>query len=258
MRREVLRWSAVVGCLALLAVVAYVVFSPDPDSPAAVAEAPTSTTRPPSLTVTVEPDPEPVAAIVADAKSATVDLFSEPGVPDVDHPTMDNPTHEGLPVVFLVLGEQGPWLRVQVSMRPNERVGWVKRSQVVVRTVPNRIVVRLAERRLVVYEGTEEVLSEPVAVGSSRTPTPTGRFFVDGWVLLDGTGPYGIGQLSVAGFSEVLHSFGGGVGQIAIHGTNSPELLGQPVSNGCVRMENDALLRLVEIVELGTPVEIVP
>ena len=141
---------------------------------------------------------------------------------------------------------------------PNERVGWVKRSQVVVRTVPNRIVVRLAERRLVVYEGTEEVLSEPVAVGSSRTPTPTGRFFVDGWVLLDGTGPYGIGQLSVAGFSEVLHSFGGGVGQIAIHGTNSPELLGQPVSNGCVRMENDALLRLVEIVELGTPVEIVP
>ena len=263
MRRTVLRWSAVAGCVVVLAVLAFIVFGPDPSAPAAVAEAPTTTRPAPTTTTTTEPElpPVPVAATVADAKGSTVDLFSEPDVVDAERPTMDNPTHEGLPVVFLVLEEKGPWLRVQVSMRPNERVAWVKRSQVVVRTVPNRIVVRLAERRLVVYEGTEgddELLSETVAIGSSRTPTPTGRFFVDGWVPLDGTGPYGAGQLSVAGFSDVLQSFGGGVGQIAIHGTNSPGLLGQAVSNGCVRMQNDALLRLIELAPLGTPVEIVP
>lgn len=261
MRRKVVRGSAAAGVAVVLAVVALVVFRPDPTGPAALAEAievPVSRPAPTTTSTAPDPAPQPVAAVVADANGPTVDLFSAPGVPDAERPSMDNLTHEGLPVVFLVLGEEGPWLRVQVSMRPNERVAWVKRSQVAVRTVPNRIVVHLGERRLTVHEGDQELLRETVAIGSSRTPTPTGRFFVDGWVSLDGTGPYGSGQLSVAGFSDALHSFGGGVGQIAIHGTNSPGLLGEPVSNGCVRMQNDALLRLVELAPLGTPVEIVP
>ena len=70
-------------------------------------------------------------------------------------------------------------------------------------------------------------------------------------------GPYGTYQLSVSGFSDVLQSFGGGNGQIALHGTNRPELLGQPVSNGCVRLSNDAINRLAWLAPTGTPVEIV-
>lgn len=41
---------------------------------------------------------------------------------------------------------------------------------------------------------------------------------------------------------------------IAIHGTNNPELLGQPVSHGCIRMTNEAVRRLFHEVEIGTPV----
>jgi lipoprotein-anchoring transpeptidase ErfK/SrfK len=41
---------------------------------------------------------------------------------------------------------------------------------------------------------------------------------------------------------------------IAVHGTNSPELLGQPVSHGCIRMTNEAARRLYHEVEVGTPV----
>jgi len=41
---------------------------------------------------------------------------------------------------------------------------------------------------------------------------------------------------------------------IAVHGTNSPELLGQPVSHGCIRMTNEAVRRLYHEVEIGTPV----
>jgi lipoprotein-anchoring transpeptidase ErfK/SrfK len=41
---------------------------------------------------------------------------------------------------------------------------------------------------------------------------------------------------------------------IAVHGTNNPELLGQPVSHGCIRMTNEAARRLYHEVEVGTPV----
>lgn len=41
---------------------------------------------------------------------------------------------------------------------------------------------------------------------------------------------------------------------IAVHGTNNPELLGQPVSHGCIRMTNEAARRLYHEVEIGTPV----
>jgi hypothetical protein len=43
---------------------------------------------------------------------------------------------------------------------------------------------------------------------------------------------------------------------IGIHGTNEPEALGSPASRGCIRIDNDALLELVTMVDVGTVVEI--
>jgi lipoprotein-anchoring transpeptidase ErfK/SrfK len=62
----------------------------------------------------------------------------------------------------------------------------------------------------------------------------------------------------VAGFSDVLETFGGGVGQIAMHGTNRPDLIGGKVSHGCVRMTNQSITQLKDLAPPGTPVEIVP
>jgi len=39
-----------------------------------------------------------------------------------------------------------------------------------------------------------------------------------------------------------------------IHGTNKPETVGQAVSHGCVRMRNEDIERLFEMVPVGTPV----
>ncbi|MGI9189600.1 MAG: L,D-transpeptidase family protein [Longimicrobiaceae bacterium] len=44
---------------------------------------------------------------------------------------------------------------------------------------------------------------------------------------------------------------------IAIHGTDKPELLGQRVSHGCIRLANENALRLFHNVQIGTPVFIV-
>lgn len=41
---------------------------------------------------------------------------------------------------------------------------------------------------------------------------------------------------------------------IAVHGTNHPELLGQPVSHGCIRMTNELARRLYHEAEIGMPV----
>jgi lipoprotein-anchoring transpeptidase ErfK/SrfK len=41
---------------------------------------------------------------------------------------------------------------------------------------------------------------------------------------------------------------------IAVHGTEKPELLGQPVSHGCIRMTNEDARQLYYEVDVGTPV----
>lgn len=220
---------------------------------------PTTTTTT-TTTTTVPRDVEPAVEgfTVADAVGESVEVFAEPGVPHPEVPSMSNPTHEGLDVVFQVLEEQEEYLKVRISARPNGTVGWVKRDQVSLREVPNRVLVEVGARRVTVFQGDEVLLQETVAVGTDRTPTPLGEFFVDGIVdLAYKGGPYGAFQVSVSGFSDVLKSFDGGNGQIALHGTNRPDLLGQPVSNGCVRLSNEAITTLAWLAPTGTPVEIV-
>ena len=162
-------------------------------------------------------------------------------------------------IVFGVLDHRGEWMQVRVSTRPNGRTAWVRAVDVRMRRVPNWIKVELGLRRLTVFHRDEPLLTTEVAIGRSSTPTPTGSYFVDGRVLLDPLHPaYGAGQVSISAFSEQLRSFGGGVGQIALHGTMAPALLGQAISNGCVRMANDALVAVLDLAPTGTPVEVVP
>ena len=43
---------------------------------------------------------------------------------------------------------------------------------------------------------------------------------------------------------------------IYIHGTNQETLIGQPVSHGCLRMRNDEVIELFDLVPEGTPLSI--
>lgn len=202
--------------------------------------------------------PWPTSFTVADAIVPEVPIFQSPGVPVPTGRTLPNPTVEGYDLVMLVREQQPGWLQVQINTRPNGATVWVRTSDVAVRTVPNWILVELGAKRLTVFHGEEAIFTAPVAPGKAATPTPLGFFYVD--ILTRPTnpnGPYGLYQVSVTGFSEVYDSFGGGNGQIAIHGTNRPELIGTPASNGCVRMSNDDISALVPLARQGTPVHIV-
>jgi lipoprotein-anchoring transpeptidase ErfK/SrfK len=168
-----------------------------------------------------------------------------------------NPTSFGDPATFLVTEQRGDWLRVAIPVRPHTTEGWIHRSQVTLSTTAYRIEVSLAARHVRLYDGTTMVTEAPVVIGKDTSPTPTGRFFVTDHVSKSG-GSYGTGILALSAYSQALDRFSDGVPVIALHGTNHPELVGQAVSNGCVRMENATIDLLRATVPLGTPVDIIP
>jgi lipoprotein-anchoring transpeptidase ErfK/SrfK len=185
-----------------------------------------------------------------------VHLHPGPGDASVSK-MLPNPTIEGMPLAMLVVDRQGDWLQVRFPERPNGSLAWITADEVTLSPVDNRIVISITNRNLRVLDKAQQVVYETnVAVGKPRTPTPTGRFYVDIWLPNPGH-PYGTFMLSIAGFSDVLKSFGGGRGQIAMHGWSDTSVMGQAASNGCIRMRNGDISRVAQLAPLGTPVEIV-
>jgi hypothetical protein len=151
-------------------------------------------------------------------------------------------------------GCKAEWYRVELPVRPNGTTGWVRARDVDVGVVHTRIVVDLSERRLTFFRSGQPVLSTPAAVGSTSTPTPTGRFYVDQRLIpADPEGPWGPAAIGVSAHSDVLRNWAQG-GPIAIHGTNEPFSVGRPVSHGCIRLANAVLEKLFWQTPAGTPV----
>jgi lipoprotein-anchoring transpeptidase ErfK/SrfK len=200
--------------------------------------------------------PEEPGVLVAEAARARVAVFRNRAA-DRPWTSLRQAGPFGTPPVFLVEESRGDWLRVLLPMEPNESEGWIKSRDVDIYRNDFRIDVDLGNRRLTAYRGDRVLMREAVGVGTASTPTPTGRFFTTVLVKPDDpSGPYGPYAWGLSAYSEVLDTFAGGDGQVAIHGTNSPWAVGEAVSHGCVRVNNDAIRRLARLLPLGTPVEI--
>jgi lipoprotein-anchoring transpeptidase ErfK/SrfK len=176
-----------------------------------------------------------------------------------DEPTtaIANPNENGAPLVLLVEEDLGEWLHVLLPIRPNGSTGYIRAADVDVVSNPYTIDIALADHRLEVREGDEVVIETDIGVGTQDTPTPGGKYYIKELLQPpDPNGPYGVYAYGLSGFSNVLEEFGGGDGVIGIHGTNEPELIGQDVSHGCIRVHNDTITEMKEILPLGTPVHI--
>lgn len=131
------------------------------------------------------------------------------------------------------------------------------------RKVETRIQLDLSDRRLSLYADDELVGSYTVAVGKPGWETPTGDYSVmhmaidpiwenpwTGELIYPGpTNPMGRAVI-------VFHTIGDDM--IAFHGTPDEGLLGQAVSHGCVRMRNEDILAMYDVVRRGTRVSVVP
>ncbi len=145
------------------------------------------------------------------------------------------------------------WYQVWLAVRPNFSSGWVRASSVTTATTPARIVIDISARRLTVYRGDRVMGRYLVAVGSPAYPTPPGLYFVNEKTIPAPGGPYGVLALGLSGFQPLLPTRGA----LAIHGTNDDAVLGQAVSEGCIRMRNADVLKVSHWVPAGSPVLIV-
>jgi lipoprotein-anchoring transpeptidase ErfK/SrfK len=258
-RRHRIRF-AVAGALALAVagIGASVVLSGGGGTPEARARAVTPATLP--VTTTLAPTPTstvPPPASVATTKVANLEVFDVPGgaKPMI---SLSAKTEYLAPRTLLVVETRGDWLHTLLPIRPNGTTGWVRASDVTIAPNPYRITVSLAEHKVTLYKDGQEVISSMAVIGSPRTPTPLGTFYITDPVDLRSSpnSAYGAFALGLSGFSEVLFEFNGGPGQIALHGTNQPQLVGQDVSNGCIRVPNDVIVEIAAKAPLGTPVVI--
>jgi lipoprotein-anchoring transpeptidase ErfK/SrfK len=134
---------------------------------------------------------------------------------------------------------------------------------------PVRLVVTKSAYTLELFEGETLVETFPVAVGKNRgdkqavgdNRTPEGEFAVS----------------SIEDSRKWTHDFGDGKGEvkgaygpwfirlatpvwkgIGIHGTHDPVSIGTAATEGCIRLRNSDLLRLVARISVGTRVRVLP
>jgi len=195
-------------------------------------------------------------AIVATAVVPSVPVYPSPNAASPDQ-QLANPNNLGASLVFLAVASEGTWVETYLPERPNGSTGWVPLADVQLTKDPDHITVSLSARQLTLYDGQAPIFVTSVAPGEPSSPTPTGSFYVTEVVkVAEPGGPYGPYALGTSAFSNTYFSFDGGPGQIAIHGTNQPWLIGGYASHGCVRLTNAAVTTLAQQVPAGTPIAI--
>ena len=128
---------------------------------------------------------------------------------------------------------------------------------------PNfNILVDLASRKLSLMSGDLVIKRYSVGIGKEATLTPTGKFAVTD-KLIDpvwySTTPSGAKLVIPPGDprNELGPRWIGFKPAYGIHGTVVPDSIGKAMSNGCVRMQNEQVKELYNLVASGTPVRIV-
>ena len=119
-----------------------------------------------------------------------------------------------------------------------------------------RVVVSLRERTLSLFENGQVVRVFPVAVGAPQTPTPVGTFTIKNRIphptyyrLGKVIGPGPANPLGTRWMGLDLKGYG-------IHGTDEPDSIGHARSHGCVRLRNDDVEQLFELLRPGDIVEL--
>jgi L,D-transpeptidase-like protein len=148
------------------------------------------------------------------------------------------------------------WVKVRLPVLPNGSVGWVHREALgAYQTVSTHLVVDRQRLRATLYQNGKAIFTAAVGVGTAYWPTPAGEFTVRSELTRYASPFYGPVALGTSARSAVLTDWPAG-GFVGIHGTSEPQLLPGRVSHGCIRMGNPDILRLAELMPVGTPLTI--
>jgi len=109
-----------------------------------------------------------------------------------------------------------------------------------------RILINTNTHKLTLFRDNTIYKTYTVATGKPSTPTPKGTFKIINRAINPG-GPFGARWLGLNAPN----------GDYGIHGTNNPSSIGKSVSNGCIRMFNEQVIELSNLVSIGTVVTII-
>jgi hypothetical protein len=149
------------------------------------------------------------------------------------------------------------WVQVRLPLRPAGQIGWVpQRVLGAPQTVHTYVVVSTERTTLTLYRNGKVIFSTRVGTGKASTPTPHGQFYIRDRL---GGFPYGsiYGPLAfgTSALSNVETDWPGG-GVIGIHGTDEPSLIPGHPSHGCIRVPNWEIVKLAQLLPVGTPLTI--
>jgi lipoprotein-anchoring transpeptidase ErfK/SrfK len=118
------------------------------------------------------------------------------------------------------------------------------------------VLVSIADRKLAVIDGDEVIATFPVAVGATKSPSPTGVFQIVSRV--PNPTYYRPGLIIPSGRNNPLATRWVGLSEkgYGIHGTNVPGSVGHAASHGCIRWRNRDVEKLFTMVRVGDAVEI--
>ena len=120
-----------------------------------------------------------------------------------------------------------------------------------------RLVISIPDRKIALLEDGRVVKVYPIAVGKNSTPSPNGNFHIATRVIKPTW--FQPGKVVGPGPANPLGTRWMGLGYkgYGIHGTNRPRSIGHAASHGCIRMRNQDVEELFELVEVGDQVELV-
>jgi L,D-transpeptidase ErfK/SrfK len=119
-----------------------------------------------------------------------------------------------------------------------------------------RLVISIPDRKIALLEDGRVVKVYAIAVGKRRTPSPNGNFHIASRIVKPTW--FQPGKVVGPGPANPLGTRWMGLGYkgYGIHGTNRPTSIGKAASHGCIRMRNQDVEELFELVQVGDEVDL--
>ena len=131
-------------------------------------------------------------------------------------------------------------------------------TEMAAETAPTRrLLVNIPARKIALVEDGKVLKVYSVAVGKKSTPSPSGAFHIASHVVnptyshagkVVGPGP--ANPVGTRWMSLGYKGYG-------LHGTNHPESIGHAASHGCIRMRNQDVEELFQLVRVGDEVDLI-
>ena len=210
----------------------------------------------------------PQSTILTDTKIAhwapvvsVIGAHAQPKASSSTVTTLNLVTSDGTQNIVLILGsiQLSPtetWYHVLLPILPNNSTGWVPANALGnIYTVHTHLYVNRETQVATLKRDGATIFTTRVGVGKSYWPTPAGQFYIRDKLTNLNNPSYGPIAFGTSARSPVLTDWPGG-GFIGVHGTDEPGILPGHVSHGCIRMVNDAILKLATLMTVGTPLTV--